>query len=205
MYFRGSSFAATAIWLFVLVLEQQHSDVAVSAASTNGTKAINSSVPSVPAAIPEALKPDDRKTVKKALSIEAVPNQKVADVVIAEKPELTLKEQSKESPQAAAPESPSSGLPVEDVRIEHSSMGNDVDFPGQAVVYVLVAITSSAILLLVLRVYRMRLTRAERKYGVQGDRANQELTPLPMAIEDVNSDEEDHTVFEVNRQNIRIL
>lgn len=53
----------------------------------------------------------------------------------------------------------------------------------------------------------LRLSRAERKYGVQGDRANQELTPLPMAIEDVNSDEddEDHTLFEVNRQSIRIL
>ncbi|XP_022229383.2 uncharacterized protein LOC111078820 [Drosophila obscura] len=191
MYFRGSSIAVTAIWLFVLALEQQQSDAAVSAASTNGTKAIEISELSAPAAIQEAVKSDDRKTVKKALSIDAVPNRKDSDVVIAEKPALALKEQAQESA------SPPSSLPVEDVRIEHSSMGNEVDFPGQAVVYVLVAITSSAILLLVLRVYRMRLTRAERKYGVQGDRANQELTPLPMAIEDVNSDEEDHTVFEL--------
>lgn len=108
---------------------------------------------------------------------------------------------------AKAPEmvQPPGGLPVDDVHVERSPMSPDVDFPGQAVVYILVGITSTAILLLIMRVYRLRLSRAERKYGVQGDRANQELTPLPMAIEDVNSDEEDHTLFEVNRQNIRIL
>ncbi|XP_033248229.1 uncharacterized protein LOC117188448 isoform X2 [Drosophila miranda] len=195
MYFRGSSIAATAIWLFVLMLVQQQSDAAVSAASTNGTKPVPISELGAPAAIPKAVKSDDAVPV---------PNQKDADVIIAEKPALTLKEQPKEPERPADPKSraepklsPSSSLPVEDVRIEHSSMGNEMDFPGQAVVYVLVAITSSAIFLLVLRVYRMRLTRAERKYGVQGDRANQELTPLPMAIEDVNSDEEDHTVFEL--------
>ncbi|XP_017149906.2 uncharacterized protein LOC108160418 [Drosophila miranda] len=203
MHFRGSSIAATAIWLFVLMLVQQKSDAAVSAASTNGTKPVPISELSAPAAIPKAVKSDDAVPV---------PNQKDADVIIAEKPALTLKEQPKEPERPADPKSraepklsPSSSLPVEDVRIELCSMGNEMDVPGQAVVYVLVAITSSAIFLLVLRVYRMRLTRAERKYGVQGDRANQELTPLPMAIEDVNSDEEDHTVFEVNRQNIRIL
>ncbi|KAH8297285.1 hypothetical protein KR044_010071 [Drosophila immigrans] len=100
-------------------------------------------------------------------------------------------------------------MPVDTVHIEHSNPKNDdMDFADSftPVYYVLVAITSSAILLLVARVYRLRLSRAERKYGVQGDRANQELTPLPMAIEDVNSDEdEDHTLFEVNRQSIRIL
>ncbi|XP_039486980.1 uncharacterized protein LOC120448840 isoform X1 [Drosophila santomea] len=96
-------------------------------------------------------------------------------------------------------------LSADDVHVERSPMSPDEDFPGQAVVYILVGITSTAILLLIMRVYRLRLSRAERKYGVQGDRANQELTPLPMAIEDVNSDEEDHTLFEVNRQNIRIL
>ncbi|XP_037714756.1 translation initiation factor IF-2 isoform X2 [Drosophila subpulchrella] len=86
-------------------------------------------------------------------------------------------------------------LSEDDVHVEHRTP--DMDFPGQAVVYILVGITSTAILLLVMRVYRLRLSRAERKYGVQGDRANQELTPLPMAIEDVNSDEEDHTLFEL--------
>ncbi|XP_043662199.1 uncharacterized protein LOC122626121 isoform X2 [Drosophila teissieri] len=94
---------------------------------------------------------------------------------------------------AQSPES----LSADDVHVERSPMSPDVDFPGQAVVYILVGITSTAILLLVMRVYRLRLSRAERKYGVQGDRANQELTPLPMAIEDVNSDEEDHTLFEL--------
>ncbi|XP_017145254.1 uncharacterized protein LOC108157627 [Drosophila miranda] len=195
MHFRGSSIAATAIWLFVLMLVQQQSDAAVSAASTNGTKPVPISELSAPAAIPKAVKSDDAVPV---------PNQKDADVIIAEKPALTLKEQPKEPERPADPKSraepklsPSSSLPVEDARIEHSSMGNEMDFPGQAVVYVLVAITSSAIFLLVLRVYQMRLTRAERKYGVQGDRTNQELTSLPMAIEDVNSDEEDHIVFEM--------
>lgn len=99
-------------------------------------------------------------------------------------------------------------LPVDNVHIEHSNPKSDMDFPDSftPVYYILLAITSSAILLLIARVYRLRLSRAERKYGVQGDRANQELTPLPMAIEDVNSDEdEDHTLFEVNRQSIRIL
>ncbi|TDG48940.1 hypothetical protein AWZ03_004624 [Drosophila navojoa] len=95
-------------------------------------------------------------------------------------------------------------LPEEEVHIERSS--NDFPDAYVAVFYVLVGITSSALLLLIVRIYRLRLSRAERKYGVQGDRANQELTPLPMAIEDVNSDEEeDHTLFEVNRQSIRIL
>ncbi|KAH8367225.1 hypothetical protein KR084_008921 [Drosophila pseudotakahashii] len=105
----------------------------------------------------------------------------------------------------AAEVAKSTGIfPKDNVHVEHTH-DPDMDFPGQAVVYILVGITSTAILLLVMRVYRLRLSRAERKYGVQGDRANQELTPLPMAIEDVNSDEEDHTLFEVNRQNIRIL
>ncbi|EDW08136.1 uncharacterized protein LOC6578286 [Drosophila mojavensis] len=95
-------------------------------------------------------------------------------------------------------------LPEEDVHIERSN--NDFPDTYVAVFYILVGITSSALLLLIVRIYRLRLSRAERKYGVQGDRANQELTPLPMAIEDVNSDEEeDQTLFEVNRQNIRIL
>nr|XP_016930161.1 protein bassoon isoform X2 [Drosophila suzukii] len=100
---------------------------------------------------------------------------------------------------AKAPESvhATGTFPEDDVHVELSHRTPDMDFPGQAVVYILVGITSTAILLLVMRVYRLRLSRAERKYGVQGDRANQELTPLPMAIEDVNSDEEDHTLFEL--------
>ncbi|XP_017838382.1 kinesin-related protein 7 [Drosophila busckii] len=98
-------------------------------------------------------------------------------------------------------------LPVEDVQIEHSKLNNNAGLPETytSLFYMFVGISSIALLYLVLRLYRLRLSRAERKYGVQGDRANQELTPLPMAIEDVNSDdEEDHTLFEV-RQSIRIL
>ncbi|XP_073846932.1 uncharacterized protein [Musca autumnalis] len=71
--------------------------------------------------------------------------------------------------------------------------------------YFFAALSLSAILFLVFKVYRLRLSRAERKYGVQGDRSTQELTPLPISIEDGHSDDEDQTVFEINRQNIRIL
>ncbi|XP_064547876.1 uncharacterized protein LOC135434973 [Drosophila montana] len=145
------------------------------------------------------LSPAQDTAVQQTSAESSVP-EKV--VVISEKPQ-----------QAAAPvirqhEHPTGVLPEEDVHIEHSNMNDNTDFPDTyaAVFYILVGITSSAILVLVVRVYRLRLSRAERKYGVQGDRANQELTPLPMAIEDVNSDEEeDHTLFEVNRQSIRIL
>ena len=45
---------------------------------------------------------------------------------------------------------------------------------------------------------RLRGSLAERRYGVHGDRGAQELTPLPMAIEDEDSDTEDHTVFDIN-------
>ncbi|KAH8254399.1 hypothetical protein KR032_009870 [Drosophila birchii] len=136
-------------------------------------------------AAPPALPPDAK-----------APDAKVPD---AKPPALPVEDK------APASGSADGKTPVDEVRIEHSHMDSDDDAPGQAVVYIVVGITSTAILLLVMRVYRLRLSRAERKYGVQGDRANQELTPLPMAIEDVNSDEEDHTLFEVNRQNIRIL
>ncbi|XP_075167337.1 uncharacterized protein LOC142239436 [Haematobia irritans] len=71
--------------------------------------------------------------------------------------------------------------------------------------YFFVALSLSAVLFIIFKVYRLRLSRAERKYGVQGDRTTQELTPLPIGIEDGHSEDEDQTVFELNRQNIRIL
>uniref|UniRef100_B4MQZ6 GK21352 n=2 Tax=Drosophila willistoni TaxID=7260 RepID=B4MQZ6_DROWI len=132
--------------------------------------------------------------------------------VITEKPIEQKKNEEKivpENPPTASPKTASlpaeSKMPPDEHHLGQSAFNEELDIPGQAFFYVLVGITTTAIILLVVRVYGLRLSRAERKYGVQGDRANEELTPLPMAIEDVNSDEEDHTVFEVNRQNIRIL
>ncbi|EDW01192.1 membrane protein FAM174A [Drosophila grimshawi] len=152
---------------------------------------------------------DASRTVKKALppapptqAPETAVPQSPAVVVISEKPQQQL------IPKAAEPNDNQPAAAAEDVLIQRSKIGKDDEFPDSfaAVFYVMVGLTSSAILLLVVRIYRLRLSRAERKYGVQGDRANQELTPLPMAIEDVNSDEdEDQTLFEVNRQSIRIL
>ncbi|KAI8127265.1 hypothetical protein FF38_11545 [Lucilia cuprina] len=71
--------------------------------------------------------------------------------------------------------------------------------------YFFLILSSGAIVFIVFKIYRLRLSRAERKYGVQGDRSTQELTPLPISIEDGHSDDEDQTLFEVQRQNIRIL
>ncbi|KAM7343490.1 uncharacterized protein ACRADG_010490 [Cochliomyia hominivorax] len=71
--------------------------------------------------------------------------------------------------------------------------------------YFFLILSSAAIVFILFKIYRLRLSRAERKYGVQGDRSTQELTPLPISIEDGHSDDEDETLFEVQRQNIRIL
>ncbi|XP_065367418.1 uncharacterized protein LOC135960124 [Calliphora vicina] len=71
--------------------------------------------------------------------------------------------------------------------------------------YFFLILSLGAIVFIIFKIYRLRLSRAERKYGVQGDRSTQELTPLPISIEDGHSDDEDQTLFEVQRQNIRIL
>ncbi|KAH8372662.1 hypothetical protein KR009_002379 [Drosophila setifemur] len=196
MHYYTNFFVGVILVMLLLVDQQALCDAAATKAPE---KMVVIKEPSAPAAEAEAVKLEERTSVKKALDADTAPAQKDTMVVVnkgspAEEPDDV---------KSSAPES--DGLPVEDVHVEHSRMPDDIDFPGQVVVFILVGITSSAILVLVLRVYRLRLSRAERKYGVQGDRANQELTPLPMAIEDVNSDEEDHTLFEVNRQNIRIL
>lgn len=65
--------------------------------------------------------------------------------------------------------------------------------------YFFIGLSITGILFILIKINRMRLSRAERKYGVHGDRSTQELTPLPIAIED-DSDNEDHTVFDINRQ-----
>ncbi|XP_034478495.1 membrane protein FAM174A [Drosophila innubila] len=197
---RGMHFLAAVLVLVILLLHQKQIDAA--AATTNDTEpntAKGNSVkpPSLPAAETVTSPP---------------PQSKAAAAGTAEKPVEINENPEKPKPATeknAHPTTKNVILPVEDnVHIEHSNPKTEMDFADSftPVYYILVALSSSAILLLVARVYRLRLSRAERKYGVQGDRANQELTPLPMAIEDVNSDEdEDHTLFEVNRQSIRIL
>ncbi|KAI8037130.1 uncharacterized protein LOC128255975 isoform X1 [Drosophila gunungcola] len=192
-----SYFYLVAAVLLLLLFHQRSCDAAATQAPQ---KAVEISEKSAPVAEAEAKK-DKNSSVKKALTEDPLPGPKDSMTVV-----------SKGSPDPVAPPKPQLKAPAAEVpgsrptdHVEQTRMSSDMDFPGQAVVYILVGITSTAILLLVMRVYRLRLSRAERKYGVQGDRANQELTPLPMAIEDVNSDDEDHTVFEVNRQNIRIL
>ncbi|XP_004535738.1 uncharacterized protein LOC101458055 [Ceratitis capitata] len=83
----------------------------------------------------------------------------------------------------------------------------DDDLPASYITgfYIFLALSLSAMLFIVFRVYRLRLSRAERKYGVQGDRSTQELVPLPVSIEDGNSEDEDHTLFDIGRQQARRL
>ncbi|KAL9918358.1 uncharacterized protein ACN427_000723 [Glossina fuscipes fuscipes] len=81
----------------------------------------------------------------------------------------------------------------------------DISNSLKAGFYFFLALSSSAVIFILYKVYRLRLSRAERKYGVQGDRSTQELTPLPMAIDDGHSDDEDQTLFDVQRQQLRIL
>uniref|UniRef100_A0A1B0FF01 Uncharacterized protein n=1 Tax=Glossina morsitans morsitans TaxID=37546 RepID=A0A1B0FF01_GLOMM len=81
----------------------------------------------------------------------------------------------------------------------------DISDSLKAGFYFFLALSSSAVIFILYKVYRLRLSRAERKYGVQGDRSTQELTPLPMAIDDGHSDDEDQTLFDVQRQQLRIL
>ncbi|XP_054737261.1 uncharacterized protein LOC129243878 [Anastrepha obliqua] len=84
---------------------------------------------------------------------------------------------------------------------------DDNDIPDSYIkgFYIFLTLSGVAMFFIVVRVYRLRLSRAERKYGVQGDRSTQELVPLPVSIEDGNSDDEDQTLFELSRQQIRIL
>lgn len=65
--------------------------------------------------------------------------------------------------------------------------------------YFFIGLSITGIFFILIKIHRMRFSRAERKYGVHGDKTTQELTPLPMSIED-DSDNEDHTVFDINRQ-----
>lgn len=53
---------------------------------------------------------------------------------------------------------------------------------------------------------RLRAHRAERKYGVQGDKAAQELTHLPSAMvdEDESELEDDETLFDINKTRVYV-
>uniref|UniRef100_A0A0A1XAK4 Uncharacterized protein C14orf37 homolog n=1 Tax=Zeugodacus cucurbitae TaxID=28588 RepID=A0A0A1XAK4_ZEUCU len=92
---------------------------------------------------------------------------------------------------------------TKDVNLDY----DDDDLPASYLTgfYIFLGLSLCAMLFIVAKVYRLRLSRAERRYGVQGDRSTQELVPLPVSIEDDNSEDEDHTLFEVNRPQIRIL
>ncbi|XP_055859047.1 uncharacterized protein LOC129921305 [Episyrphus balteatus] len=97
-------------------------------------------------------------------------------------------------------EKPHSNEPSE-TKIFFQPYPNEVDIPESFKMgfYFFIGLSITGIVFILLKINRMRLSRAERKYGVHGDRTTQELTPLPMAIED-DSDNEDHTVFDINRQ-----
>ncbi|KAH8407575.1 hypothetical protein KR222_007445 [Zaprionus bogoriensis] len=181
----GRLLLVAALLLTLLLLQQEHADTA-STTNTDPKADTRNSVKKEKPPTPQELAPVTVEVTPKPANQGPVP----APVANAEE-----KKQQESAPKHNFPED------------GHKAQGDDFPETYVAVFYVLVGITSMAILLLIVRVYRLRLSRAERKYGVQGDRANQELTPLPMAIEDVNSDEddEDHTLFEVNRQSIRIL
>lgn len=52
---------------------------------------------------------------------------------------------------------------------------------------------------------RLRSHRAERRYGVQGDKSAQELTHLPTAMEEDESElEEDETLFDINKTRVYV-
>ncbi|XP_055380167.1 uncharacterized protein LOC129611201 [Condylostylus longicornis] len=64
--------------------------------------------------------------------------------------------------------------------------------------YILMSVGLVGLSFIIYKAFKLRMTRAERKYGVQGDRNAQELTPLPTSI-DEDSDTEDQTIFELIR------
>ncbi|XP_062135993.1 uncharacterized protein LOC133845531 [Drosophila sulfurigaster albostrigata] len=205
----GWQLLSVALLLFILLLQQQQIDAA--AATKNDTES-NVAAKGISVKKERPLSPQSHAEIE-AATVTPTKVEAGKPVEINEAPQqqkLNPPQQSAGGENVHSTADEAVVMPVdENVHIERSkTKGDDMDFADSftPVYYVLVGITSSAILLLIARVYRLRLSRAERKYGVQGDRANQELTPLPMAIEDVNSDEdEDHTLFEVNRQSIRIL
>uniref|UniRef100_A0A1L8D6Q6 Protein with signal anchor n=2 Tax=Nyssomyia neivai TaxID=330878 RepID=A0A1L8D6Q6_9DIPT len=55
------------------------------------------------------------------------------------------------------------------------------------------------IFFIIFRSYRLRTSRAERRYGVQGNRNTQELTPLPMAVDEDSADDE-QTLFDASQR-----
>lgn len=76
---------------------------------------------------------------------------------------------------------------------------------GESLQTALLAFVALGILLvffIVFRSYRLRTSRAERRYGVLGDRSAQELTPLPMATEEdeEESGEDEQTLFDASHR-----
>lgn len=153
----------------------------------------------------------DKSIIKE--SVEAHEHEQITTTKN-EKQSVTVEKQQKLSsvPQAEPTISPKERFShvVEETKFKTKDINidyEDDDLPGSYITgfYIFIGLSMCAMLFIVVRVYRLRLSRAERRYGVQGDRSTQELVPLPVSIEDDNSEDEDHTLFEVNRQQIRIL
>lgn len=153
----------------------------------------------------------DKSLIKE--SVEAHEHEQITTTKN-EKQSVTVEKQQKLSsvPQAEPTISPKERFShvVEETKFKTKDINidyEDDDLPGSYITgfYIFIGLSMCAMLFIVVRVYRLRLSRAERRYGVQGDRSTQELVPLPVSIEDDNSEDEDHTLFEVNRQQIRIL
>ncbi|XP_068146014.1 uncharacterized protein [Drosophila tropicalis] len=214
MYNRGFALVATAMLMLILISHAQCQaagadapNLVPTAATTpsptaNNTKNKIKTEGGLELGVPAV---SSTKTDKGSVKKDEPRIPETKEIVITEKPNEKKKEE-KVVPELHSTVPPKtatlpavSKMPPDEHHLGQSAFNEEMDIPGQAFFYVLVGITTTAIVLLVVRVYGLRLSRAERKYGVQGDRANEELTPLPMAIEDVNSDEEDHTVFELNQ------
>lgn len=153
----------------------------------------------------------DKSLIKE--SVEAHEHEQITTTKN-EKQSVTVEKQQKLSsvPQAEPTISPKERFShvVEETKFKTKDINidyEDDDLPGSYITgfYIFIGLSMCAMLFIVVRVYRLRLSRAERRYGVQGDRSTQELVPLPVSIEDDNSEDEDHTLFEVNCQQIRIL
>ncbi|GAB0097518.1 hypothetical protein DMENIID0001_131610 [Sergentomyia squamirostris] len=76
---------------------------------------------------------------------------------------------------------------------------------GESLQTAFLAFAALGILLLffiVFRSFRLRTSRAERRYGVQGDRNTQELTPLPMAAEEDEDSGDEQILFDASHNRL---
>ncbi|XP_055689841.1 membrane protein FAM174A [Lutzomyia longipalpis] len=83
------------------------------------------------------------------------------------------------------------GSPPQWVKTDDSSL--------QTAFLAFAAIGILLIFFIIFRSYRLRTSRAERRYGVLGNRNTQELTPLPMAVDEDSADDE-QTLFDASHR-----